>query len=358
MILLALLGERTLAASTDAVMADFVRDPVSWFRIDARRALELAPAVLDDPKSSLVTRRAVLLTVGSIRFEHGDIVGARAAFLQSLNQEPWVVVSWRGLPRTAWVLFSHMRDSLCEARLKQQKTGVAEGPVRTIAIGDVRGSSFFKNSPYDMNAFGIGLANALAEDIFRATDLIIVERQHLDLLQHEIGLGQGPMEDPRLRVRSGELYGAQSFLFGDVTQIDKDRFRIDAWWDRTSTSEMLARDHAEAKLGSSAEIFALEKHLMLDLIVPEMKGVMKGDGERDIEQKLEKYLDRKKPTVPSGNRYAQYLCAVGSALRDESDGKDAAALEAWTAAAKLNPADSTARIHVETLRASALIHKS
>jgi hypothetical protein len=182
----------------------------------------------------------------------------------------------------------------------------------------------------------------------QASPFKIVDRQRLAALRQEIEMCRSDqVTDPRFGVPLGRLSGAQSFLFGSLMQVEGNKVRLDIRWVDTSTSEILLSDGVEAKVSSSADLFKLERKLLLETLAPRMQAWLTGKGQVEagspaIQDRARPFLDERKKSSGSGTAYVDFLLRSGEAMLAEERGEYAAATAAWKAAAQLRPGDTLA----------------
>ena len=224
--------------------------------------------------------------------------------------------------------------------------------IRTIAIGDIENNSMVQGS-YNMDHFCKGLVQVLIGDLMGATKLTVVDRQRLAVLQQEIGLGQNPGQmDRNTRAKFGQLSGAQSFLFGQCMQTDRNHVRIDLRWVNTSTGEILLARSAEGSLSSADDLFRLERRVLVDLLAPQIQSMIDGtQSPADLQQQLQKHLDKKKNSLPKTTSYPDAVTASGSAIAKEEAGNYAEAAAEWSKLSGMAPADDNAKTRAMTLAA-------
>lgn len=339
-------------AQANASFAEFVKDPLSFYTTTrATQVVGLSVRALADPATPPESRRAVLLTVGAVHVSEGRIRSAREAFAQILGLDPATEIEKpERMPRPAWRLFCRMRDSTYAAQIALAPGGRGAAPdIRTIAIGDIE-ANVVARTEMNMDAFARGLVHVITGDLQRGTSLRIVDRQRLDVLRDEMGLSREQTgTNPEFRVRVGQLYGAQSYLFGQIMPLPKSRVRMDLRWVNTSTGEILMSEGIEAKVSSSTDLFELERKVLLEMLVPRMEEYLRGQGtDLPVRRALEEHLAQKRKDLPKGTQYNDYVIGVGQALEaEERDDMDSAEAS-WRRAAALRPSDSEASLRAET----------
>lgn len=343
------------AASPDAAMlAEFRHDPMSFF-FDLRSAdaVLCGQAVLQGATDfTPAEKKEALTTLAATYLAAGKEPQARAAVLQVLSADPQADLSKQEtLPPPLVQLFYGLRDSLLLA------SGQTTAPqILTLAIGDIENNSIVKGK-YDMDNFARGLTHIMTTDLKHASPFKIVDRQRLAALRAEIDMSRNDQAtDPRYAVPLGRLSGAQSFLFGSLMQVEGNKVRLDIRWVDTSTSEILLSEGLEAKVSSSADLFKLERKLLLDALAPRMQAWLSGkdqgqDAGQKIEDRMRPMLEGRKQSGGGGTAYLDFLLRSGEAMLAEEKGDYAAATSAWKQAAKLRPDDTMATDRARALDA-------
>jgi curli biogenesis system outer membrane secretion channel CsgG len=284
--------------------------------------------------------------VGTIRLAQRNSAQARQAFLNILSADPTKdLESPERLPPAVTRFFYKLRDSLCMTRLNQlveAKQLVAS--IRTLAIGDVENNSIAKTS-FDTDHLAKGLVHVLTEDLMAGTSLKLVERQRLSVLLDELKLSADPSKmNPDSRVALGQLTGAQSYVFAQYMQLDKDHARMDVRWVSTATGEILLARSVEGATKSAKDIFALERKVAVEVLAPAIDKYTGPDGSTGGSRpRLEELLDKKGAVLSSNSHYIDSVVESGRAVQMEAGGDDSRAAEAWSKAAALNPSDRAAK---------------
>jgi TolB-like protein len=349
----AVLSAASAQAPDATTLASFRQDPMSFF-FDLRQteAVACGQEVLADAALSGGERRRVLSALAAVHLASGRAPQARAAILEILRDDPGAELDRpEVLPPPLVTLFYGIRDSLLLA-------GGAEGlgdtglDIRTLAVGDIENNSIVAGK-YNLNAFAKGLTQIMITDLQEATPLTLVDRQRLNVLREEIQMSQNAqITDPRYRVPLGKLTGAQSFLFGSLMQVDEKKVRLDLRWVDTSTGEILLAEGVEGSLGSSDDLFKLERQVLLEHLVPRLQKLLgsRGPGD-DLEKSMKPYLDDKRKSLQKDTAYMDLLLKTGEAILAEDRGDLAAARTAWGEVSRMNPDDEAATGRAQALRA-------
>ncbi|MBK8232259.1 MAG: hypothetical protein IT349_09325 [Candidatus Eisenbacteria bacterium] len=332
----------------EAVLADFKRDPLS-FVTDLRisEAIQCGQVFLQDRTFAPASRKSALTALASIYHATDRPREARLTFLELLASDPTADLDEiERLAPPVTKLFYTVRDSLLLS------SGMTAPPdVRTVAFGDMENNSILKGK-YDLDAFSRGLVQVMITDLRKSTPLKIVDRQRLAVLREEIGLNSNnELFSKEQAVKTGKLTGAQSFIFGQIMQVEEKKIRLDLRWVRTETSEVLLSEGIEAKIGSSEDLFNLERKVLIEMLAPKIEKLLAGEDPdaKQVKGNAKEYLDGKSRNFTDGTGYIDYLLKAGEALLLEDSGDTDAAAIAWNEAATIYPGDPMA-----TARGSAL----
>jgi len=328
-------------APDPATLAAFRQDPMSFFfDLRATDAVACGQALLQDDSMAGAERQRVLTTLAAVHLASGRAPQARAAVLAILSRDPRADLAHpETLPPPLVSLFYGLRDSVLLASGDAPAEASPAPDIHTLAVGDIENNSILSGK-YNLDAFAKGLTQIMITDLQDATPLTLVDRQRLNVLRDEIKMNQNAqITDPRYRVPLGRLTGAQSFLFGSLMQVDKKTIRLDLRWVDTSTGEILLADGVEGKLGSSDDLFKLERTVLLDHLVPRLQKLLGGG---DLQKAVKPYLERKKKSLPKGTSYVNLLLKTGDAILAEDRGDLAAARTAWSEVAQMNPDNAEA----------------
>ncbi len=334
-------------------LASFRQDPMSFF-FDLRQteAIACGQVVLADASVAAGERRRVLSALAAVHLASGRAPQARAAILEILRDDPGAELERpEVLPPPLVTLFYGLRDSLLLAG-GADGIGTSRLDIRTLAVGDIENNSIVTGK-YNLNAFAKGLTQIMITDLQEATPLTLVDRQRLNVLREEIQMSQNAqITDPRYRVPLGKLTGAQSFLFGSLMQVDEKKVRLDLRWVDTSTGEILLAEGVEGSLGSSDDLFKLERRVLLEHLVPRLQKLLgSAGGKEDLEKSMKPYLEDKRKALLKDTAYMDLLLKTGEAILAEDRGDLAAARTAWAEVSRINPGDEAATGRAQGLSA-------
>ncbi len=326
---------------SDAVLAEFKRDPMA-FVTDLRisEALNCGQVFLKDPTYAPASRNSALTALASIYLATSKPREARLTFMELFAADPTAEIDEPDrLAPPVTKLFYTMRDSLMMSNGQ-----VAPPDVRTVAFGDMENNSLVKGK-YDLDAFSRGLVQVMITDLRKVTPLKIVDRQRLAVLREEIGLNSNnELFSKEQAAKTGKLTGAQSFLFGQIMQVEDKKIRLDIRWVKTETSEVLLSEGIEAKIGSSEDLFKLEQKVLLEMLAPKIEKLLGGEDPeaKQVKGKAKEYLDTKGKLMTEGTGYVDYLLKTGEAMLLEDQGDTDGAAAAWQAASDFYPGDPLA----------------
>jgi TolB-like protein len=351
---LLVLAAGVASAAPPNVPESFRQDPLLYyFDVRFADALRYGETVLADASTPEQLRDRTLVTIATVRCAQRRNADARAAFLRMLESSPMKDLELPArLPPAVTTLFYQLRDSLCLAHYDELVAkNQLSSDIRTIAVGDIENNSIVR-AKYDMDQFSRGLVHVLTSELATASQLKIVDRQRLNVLLKELELSRDPSAmDPKNRVRLGKLTGAQSYLFGQVMQLEESRLRYDLRWVDTSTGEILLARAVEGSFASAADLLKLEHALLVETFAPAMEEILRARGEAsNLRQELENSLRDRGKRVRKDS-YVRAIEERGRALQLESTGAYGAAAEAWDRIATLAPEEKDAAVRAKSLRA-------
>ena len=336
-------------------LAAFRADPRSFFfEQRAAEAIACGQVVLQDPTYPPADRIEALTTLGAIYVSTKRMPQARAAFFEIIEHDPLAELSRADqLPPPVLRLCYVLRDSLL------LEAGGGRPDIRTVAVGEIENNSIVQGGAFDLDRFALGLQHVLVTDLKASTPLRIVDRQRLDVLLEEIGMNQNDeVFDPRFSVPLGQLCGAQYFLFGCLFQVEEKKIRLDLKWVDTSTTEVLLSEGLEMKIGSGDDLLALERKVLLDLLLPKMHQLLvaaEGEiapDEKELEKRVKQYFDEKKRAkkrLAEDKSYVDLLLSTGEAILAEERGDLAEARLAWERVQEIDPLDPLAEDRQDAL---------
>lgn len=239
-------------------------------------------------------------------------------------------------------LYNTVRDSLFP--------GVTD--INTVAVGDFEDNSVYqgKFGEYDFSLFQRALIHTINADLSEATDLKLVDRQRIEQITDELQLNQSGFVNPQQAVKAGELFGAQSFIFGQYMILSKNKVRIDARVVHTATGEIVLTKQVTGDFSGDPEKFlALEKELVLAL-ASGIDQIRNGSGEESrMRDKAEAYFDLKDDGMKKRKGYVEGKFLEAEALGLEDEGKFAEAQEVWKQILEVDPKNTVAPVRIRVL---------
>ena len=181
-----------------------------------------------------------------------------------------------------------------------------------------------------------GLPAMMIQDITKAGNIRVVERDRINFLVDELRLQQSDLTDKSTAVKMGKLVGAQTLLMGGFMKLDNKNFKIYGRLVSVETGEIIK---AEEVSGKPDDIFELQKELVFKIL-----------DDLNIEVK-----DEAKKEINKGNdaQYeALYHYSLGLALQDKNDYVGAYAQ--YKEAIKLAPGFAEAQVQKDRIEPLAL----
>ena len=113
---------------------------------------------------------------------------------------------------------------------------IEEGPVERIRLGIMS----FTSKTYDLpNSKAAAISDFFGRLLFKADDIMLVERERLDDIAQELRLGMSGLVDPKTAAEIGKIAGAEYMLLGSVTNLERKRSAgtIPLWYVAVSVNE-------------------------------------------------------------------------------------------------------------------------
>ena len=217
-----------------------------------------------------------------------------------------------------------------QALANERTLDTRQFPERSIAVLNFR--NLGGNAGFDPLAKG--LADMVITDLSQVKTLNVIERQRMQALMEEMGLGQTGLVNEQTAPRVGQLLGVKNVLQGSFLDLAGGRLRLDA---------NIADAGARAALpvgeisGELARFFRLEKNLVFKVI--EELGITLTEAE-------EKAI----LTIPTENLLAFLAYSRGLEARDRGD--LAGAQKEFQEAIKIDPKFSNAQTQLERSQAA------
>ena len=217
-----------------------------------------------------------------------------------------------------------------QALANERTLDTRQFPERSIAVLNFR--NLGGNAGFDPLAKG--LADMVITDLSQVKTLNVIERQRMQALMEEMGLGQTGLVNEQTAPRVGQLLGVKNVLQGSFLDLAGGRLRLDA---------NIADAGAKAALpvgeisGELARFFRLEKNLVFK-VIEELGITLTAAEEKAI------------LTIPTENLLAFLAYSRGLEARDRGD--LAGAQKEFQEAIKIDPKFSNAQTQLERSRAA------
>ena len=217
-----------------------------------------------------------------------------------------------------------------QALANERTLDTRQFPERSIAVLNFR--NLGGNAGFDPLAKG--LADMVITDLSQVKTLNVIERQRMQALMEEMGLGQTGLVNEQTAPRVGQLLGVKNVLQGSFLDLAGGRLRLDA---------NIADAGARAALpvgeisGELARFFRLEKNLVFK-VIEELGITLTAAEEKAI------------LTIPTENLLAFLAYSRGLEARDRGD--LAGAQKEFQEAIKIDPKFSNAQTQLERSQAA------
>ena len=218
---------------------------------DARAALQAASRL--EPGDGTTA-----LYLGLAAEELGDLAVAKQAYSTYLSVSRASRVRSQLQARLAALTRREIAEDAKRAVQQEHALGTAAGSPRTVAVLPLS----FSGSDSSLRPLGRGLAELLATDLARSSQLTVLERARIQAVLDELALQQSAQTDTATNVRAGRILRAGRLVQGAILQLDESRLRVDAAVVDVPTTQVqgVAQESDELE-----QLFALEKRIALDL---------------------------------------------------------------------------------------------
>jgi tetratricopeptide (TPR) repeat protein len=174
--------------------------------------------------------------------------------------------------RLSVLIDAQLAASAREAVRGEDTLSVASLPANGIAVVNFNGSYL----PPDFQPMALGLAELVAMDLSKVSELRVLERIKINVILDELKLGQSSYADRRLAPRMGKLLGSRRLVLGTVTGAGESAFRIDAQLVNTVDGTASGTQSNEGNLD---RFFDVEKRFVFALL--DTLGIEIDKAERD-----------------------------------------------------------------------------
>ena len=205
------------------------------------QAIEVAYAQLGDTSLTAGSRLCAYKVLGICYYAKGDLYQDSVKFYMKeiVRLSPQYTFD----PNDNWPPFC--RDLIYKYQREWRKANPSPSAseVTTLAILPFKNRSIKDRE--ELDPLREGLADMLITDLSKVVNLRIVERERLQSLLDELGIGQSPLVDETTAVKVGKILGAQSMLFGSFLKLDKKHMRIDVRIIKTETAQLIKAEKLE-----------------------------------------------------------------------------------------------------------------
>lgn len=226
---------------------------------------------------------------------------------------------------------AQLRLTARQALANERALETRQLPERSIAVLNFR--NLGGNAGFDPLAKG--LADMVITDLSQVKILMVIERQRMQALMEEMGLGQTGLVNEQTAPRVGQLLGVRKILQGSFLDLAGGRLRLDA--SLADATIRAARPVGETS-GELARFFRLEKNLVFK-VLDELNITLTEAEEKAI------------LTIPTENLLAFLAYSRGLEARDRGD--FAGAQKEFQEALKIDPKFSQAQTQLERSSAAA-----
>jgi tetratricopeptide (TPR) repeat protein len=150
-------------------------------------------------------------------------------------------------------------------------------PENSIAVINFNGSYL----PPEFQPMALGLAEFVAMDLSKVSELKVLERVKINVILDELKLGQSSYTDTRLAPRMGRLLGSRRIVLGTVTGAGESGFRIDGRLVNTVDGKASGTQSDEGDLN---RFFDVEKKFVFALL--DSLGIEISKSERDAIEEI------------------------------------------------------------------------
>ncbi len=216
------------------------------------------------------------LYLGMILEKQDQTDKAMDAYTRALTLEPSGKTKNLIRAHLDYLISQNVHKEVKQALANENKINVDSIPPNTIAVADFDAS---KLSP-DLAPIARGLAEFTSIDLSKVSQLRVVDRLKIDVIQQELALGASGMVDPSTAPRVGKLLGSRHLVTATVLDMGDDAIRLDGVVVNTADS---STNKPETSEGQLQKIFAIEKAFVFKVI--DNLGIQLTAAERDsIEQ--------------------------------------------------------------------------
>jgi TolB-like protein len=218
---------------------------------EARVALEMAAGL--EPKDGTTA-----LYLGLACEELGDLAAAKRAYSTYLEVGRISRVRMQLQSRLAALTRRELTAEAKRVVAEEEALASTPGSPTTVAVLPLR----FSGTDSSLRPLERGLAELLATDLARSSQLTVLERARIQAVLDELALQQSGQTDSATNVRVGRLLRAGRLVQGSILQLDASQLRVDAAVVDVPTTQVTGVAQGADQL---EQLFALEKRIALDL---------------------------------------------------------------------------------------------
>lgn len=212
-----------------------------------------------------------------------------------------------------------------QALANERTLDTRQFPERSIAVLNFR--NLGGNAGFDPLAKG--LADMVITDLSQVKTLNVIERQRMQALMEEMGLGQTGLVNEQTAPRVGQLLGVKNVLQGSFLDLAGGRLRLDA---NLADATVSAAQPVGETSGELARFFRVEKNLVFKVI-------------DELGLRLTEAEEKAILTIPTENLLAFLAYARGLDARDRGD--FAGAEKEFQEAVKIDPQFTNAKTQLQ-----------
>ncbi|MCK4538966.1 MAG: hypothetical protein KAV42_09245 [Candidatus Krumholzibacteria bacterium] len=174
--------------------------------------------------------------------------------------------------RLSVLIDKRLTDEARQAVLNEDSLDVDSLPENSIAVINFDGS----NLPSDLQPMALGLAEFVAMDLAKVSELKVLERMKINVILDELQLSESNYSSTTVGPRVGKLLGSSRIVLGSVNSTGDDGFRVDGRLVNTVDGKASGTRSDE---GSLEEFFRVEKQFVFGII--DTLGIVLSKEERD-----------------------------------------------------------------------------
>jgi tetratricopeptide (TPR) repeat protein len=246
---------------------------LAWYRTDSLGKAEEAFATSNKISPNAMSN----LYLGLIFERTGEIDKAIRVYTAAGNLEGTGQTRKMIRDRLGVLIDKQLTEDARRAVRGEDTLSVESLPQNSIAVINFNGSYL----PPDLQPIALGLAEFLAMDLSKISQLKVLERVKINVILDELQLAESKYADVRVAPRLGKLLGSRRLVLGTVTSADKSDFRIDGRLVNTTSGVSSGTQSNEGQLD---RFFRVEKQFVFALI--DTLGIEISKEERDAIERV------------------------------------------------------------------------